>query len=533
MKRQSAMEGQRGVWEQHWREIARRVLPYADLFSEERTPGEKRTEYLYDATAMLALEKFAAALDSMLTPRSEMWHELAHPDSLFRDDVTSNRYFDDLNHILFAARYDNDANFSSNIHQVYMQLGAFGTGALMVEDDRKGGIRYRALHLGEFWIAEDWQGRVDTFHRKYKYTVRQAAQRWGEDKLPEKLKGALKNEPDRQFEFIHCIKPNDERKRDRNDYRGMAFASYHVCCETRTLMGEGGYRTWPVPVSRYVQAPREVYGRSVAMSVLPDIKMLNEMSKTSIMAAQKALNPPLMLPDDGVLASFQTVPGSLNFGGVDSQGRPLVLPLETGLNLPVGLEMENQRREVINDAFLVRLFQILVDAPAMTATEVLERAREKGTLLAPTVGRQQSELLGPLIQRELDILASNDRIPPPPEELVDGEDLVFEIEYDSPLNRAMKADQAIAVIRTLEVAQGMAAFDPGVLNRFNLDEALQTVAKANGMPPKIMRSDDEVKALAEQQAQAQQAQMMAQMATEVGPAVGKTVKDLAQAGVQI
>ena len=40
----------------------------------------------------------------------------------------------------------------------------------------------------------------------------------------------------------------------------------------------------------------------------------------------------------------------------------------------------------------------------MTATEVLERAREKGALLAPTMGRQQSEALGPMIEREIDIL---------------------------------------------------------------------------------------------------------------------------------
>ena len=36
---------------------------------------------------------------------------------------------------------------------------------------------------------------------------------------------------------------------------------------------------------------------------------------------------------------------------------------------------------VINDAFLVTLFQILTETPEMTATEVIERTREKGALL--------------------------------------------------------------------------------------------------------------------------------------------------------
>ena len=146
------------------------------------------------------------------------------------------------------------------------------------------------------------------------------------------------------------------------------------------------------------------------MIVLPDIKMLNEMSKTVIRAAHKTVDPPLLLHDDGVLGLSRggrpnLDPGALNVGGIDDQGRPKVLPLQTGARPDLGLELMEQRRKVINDAFLVTLFQILVEGPAMTATEVLERAKEKGALLAPTMGRQQSEALGPMIERELDILA--------------------------------------------------------------------------------------------------------------------------------
>jgi hypothetical protein len=71
-------------------------------------------------------------------------------------------------------------------------------------------------------------------------------------------------------------------------------------------------------------------------------------------------------------------------------------------------------RAIINDSFLVTLFQILIDSPQMTATEVLQRAQEKGALLSPTMGRQQSEFLGPTIERELDVLAQQGMIPPMP-----------------------------------------------------------------------------------------------------------------------
>ena len=509
---QEQMAADRGVWEEHWRQIARRVLPSADLFSEKRTPGEQRTEYIYDSTAPLALEKFAAALESMLTPRSETWHSLTTRDEGLAEAVEVKRWLEAVNARVFSARYDPRANFASQMHELYMQLGAFGTAGMIVEADPRGGIRYRAMHLGEFWIAEDWQGRIDTLHRRYTMTLRQIGQRWGQDKIPEKFRQGYDKNPERTVEVIQCIRPNAERNTRRAGYRGMAFASYHVCVESRTLLHEGGYRSWPAPVSRYVTAPREKYGRSPAMTVLPDIKMLNQMSKTTIRAAHRSVDPPLLLADDGVLAAFQAQPNALNYGGVDDQGRQRVIPLQTGANFPLGLEMEDQRRQVINDAFLVRLFQILVDTPQMTATEVLERAREKGTLLAPTVGRQQSELLGPLITREIDILHDQGLLPDAPPDLIDGGDMVLEIEYDSPLNRAMKADQGIALVRTLESIAPLAQINPGVLDRINADEALKLLAEVNGLPARILVSDREMQAKQAAAAEAQQAQALLQAA---------------------
>ena len=105
--------------------------------------------------------------------------------------------------------------------------------------------------------------------------------------------------------------------------------------------------------------------------------------------------------------------------------------------------------EVINDAFLVTLFQILVDAPQMTATEAMLRAQEKGALLAPTMGRQQSEFLGPLIEREIDILSRAGALPPMPDALVKAGGMV-EVEYQSPLNRAQRSEEGVAILRTLE-----------------------------------------------------------------------------------
>ena len=148
------------------------------------------------------------------------------------------------------------------------------------------------------------------------------------------------------------------------------------------------------------------------------------------------------------------------------------------------------------------LFSILVETPTMTATEVLQRAQEKGALLAPTIGRQQTEMLGPLIEREFDILDAQGLLPPIPDVLVEAQE-EYEIEYVSPLSRAMKAEEGVGILRTLEMVQPIAAVDPGVMDNFDTDEITRILADTNGAPQRILRGDDEVAEMRGQRNQAQ------------------------------
>jgi hypothetical protein len=515
--------GDRANWDNYWREIAERVLPRENWFNTDTTQGEKKTEKVFDATAILALERFAAAMESMLTPRTQKWHKLTVQDPSLKENAEVNRYLDEVTNILFQVRYSPKANFASQAHENYMSLGAFGSGALFIDDLMGQGIRYRSIHLSELYFAENHVGVVDKIHRKFQMTARQAAQKWGVDKLSEKVKGALEKNPEQKFEFLHCVKPNEDLMVGRKDYRGMSYASYYLEYETKHMISEGGYRTFPYAVSRYVTAPKEIYGRSPAMTVMPDIKMINEMSKTVMRAAHKMVDPPLLLLEDGVLQAFSTRPGALNYGGVDDQGRQLVQPLQNNARVDIGLEMMEQRRKVINDAFLITLFQILVDAPNMTATEAMLRAQEKGALLAPTMGRQQSEMLGPLIERELDILGTAGVLPPMPDVLVEmgGE---VEVEYVSPLARSQRAEEGVAILRTLESVSPLAQIDPSVLMVFNPEMIARELAEINGVPAKVLRSREEVDAMKDQQMQDMQAQQLLAAA----PIAANSAKTLAE-----
>lgn len=533
IKRHAKAEGDRGTWESHWEEIARRVLPnYAGTFQGQgtRTVGQKNTEDMVDATAALALSRFSAAMESMLTPRNSTWHHLVPSEKTLMKDRDTRVWFDNLNDRLFKYRYAPKANFASQQHEIYMSLGAFGTGCLYI-DQLTGygnkGLRYASVHLGEIYFLENHQGIIDTAMRKFELTARQALQKFGADKLPEDIAKAAGDsaKSDTKFWFIHCVKPREEAEGydpQRKDMQGMPIASYYIAVAKKKMVQNGGHHTFPYAISRYVVAPGELYGRSPAMLALPAIKVLNEQKKTVLKQGHRVVDPVLLVHDDGVLDTFSLKPGALNAGGVSADGKTLVHALPTG-NLALAKEMMEAERAIINDAFLVTLFQILVDNPQMTATEVLERSREKGALLSPTMGRQQSEAQGPMIEREIDLMMMQGLVDPMPPALLEarGE---FDIEYDSPLSRAQKAEGAAGTMRTIQWAAEIVNVtqDPSVMDNFDFDVIVPELGEINAMPARFMSSPDSVAKKRQGRQQSADTQQM----IDAAPAAASVVKTM-------
>ena len=515
----STIESKRGIWEKHWEEVAQKVLPYysTSFYTQGNTvPGQQRGQDQYDVTANAALWKFAAAMESMLTPANSKWHRLraTDPNLMKRRDVQL--WFDSVNDTMFHYRYSPHSGYQANQHDGYVSLGAFGTGCLFVDQFRDPtnpgmrGLRYRNIHLGELFFAANFQGQIDKVYRRYKMTLRQIAQKWGEDKMPDTLKEQYKSKPENETMVVHIVKPRMNRDPGKIDAKNYRFASYYIIKESRTLMEEGGYRCFPYATSRYITAPGELYGRSPAMNVLPAIKVLNEEKKTVIKQGHRIVDPVLLAHDDGILDGFSLKPGAVNYGAVNSSGQRLVHELPTG-NIAIGKELMDDERMAINDAFLVTLFQILVETPQMTATEVLERAREKGALLSPTMGRFQSESIGPQIEREFDLLMWQGLIPQPPQALIEA-NAEYKAEYDAPLNRAMRSDEAAGTMRSMQWAAEIAAQtqDPSVMDWFDTDAIMPELLAINGAPFRFSRDPEAVAQLRQGRQQAQASQQLTQ-----------------------
>ena len=523
--------GLRGNWNSHWTEIAQRIFPMESWlfqnFSQLNSQGDKRNFEIFDSTGVLALSRFGAILDSLLTPRDQFWHQIKPSDEKLLKDKATRLWFEQVNNILFEERYAPTSNFAAQNQGQYLSLGAYGTGILFI-DRLAGGkaLRYKHSHLSENYIQENHQGLIDRNYRHFMLTARQAVLMFGVENLPENITSMWERFPDRQFYFLHCVRPNDDKDMARKDYRSMEYASYYVSIEGRKICGRGGYTSFPYAISRYYQAPNEAYGRSPAMDILPALKTLNEQKKTMLKQGHRVVDPVLLAHDDSIIDGFSLAPGAINAGGISADGRRLVDALPTG-NVQAGKELMDDERSLINDTFLVSLFQILTENPQMTATEVLEKTREKGILLAPTIGRQQSEYLGPMITRELDLLSQMPGKIPPQTPLMRKARGDYKIIYDSPITRTQKAEWAAGAQRTiqtlLELAQ--ATQDPSYLYYIDMDHAAPIIAAINGTPASWIRSADDVQRMKAQLAK----QRQMESAVQAAPAVAGAMKAHAQA----
>lgn len=524
LRDQSTFETQRSTFDTMNQRIADLIWPAAALFhTQVATQGERRDQFNFDATGSLALPRFAAAVESILCPRTQMWHELAPMEDALAKLPSVRRYTEALNKALFRARYAAPAGFTFATGEHFQSLGAFGNGCTFLDDDVGRSLRYRAMFPGAIWVATDHAGRVNRVHRKLTLTARQAQGLFAAP--PKPVTDALKKNPEQSFAFLHCVMPRKDVDPARRDFRGMGFASYYLMVGHPDWLEEGGYRRMPYLFSRFSTAPGETYGRGPASMVLPTLNTANEQAKTLLRAGQRSLDPPIMTVDDDALEGFNLKSGALNSGYLDANGNPLAVPFNSGVNLPWGVEATNDSRAIINDAFFVTLFQILIQSPQMTATEALLKAQEKGELLGPSVGRQQSEYIEPTIERELDILSQVPRLlPDMPPELAEAGGLL-RVKHASPLDKLRRAGEGAAMLRHVEAITPVAQFKPEVLDGIDWTKWGRTLADIQGVPMEVQLSEDEAGEVAAGNAEQQQTQQLLQAA----PLAGKAALDLAKA----
>lgn len=491
----------RAPWEGVWREIDERVNPLGAGGWDKTTPSVRGAGN-FDVTAVESLDRFQAAMAAITVPFQTQYIRPRFADKDLDKLPSVRRWCERAGDRLYAIRYAPHTGFRVQSGEDMRQLGSYGTGPLWTGERRGVGLFYKALHLSECYFDEDFSGQIDTVHRRYERSARQLAQEFGRDALTQKMRDALDhNKADEKFEILHVVCPNGDMQSGALDRRGMPVDSIHIAIAEKTILRRAGFHSMPISVSRHVTGPGDIYGRSPAVKVLPTIKGVNAMQQTNLRAGHKMVDPALAFYDDDGITSLVTKPGGANPGLVNERGQLLVQPMPTGSQLPIGMEMVEAERQVIRTAFLEDFFKILTNpGDRMTATQVLEMVAKQGVLVAPYAGRYETEKQNPVTQRDLELAMRAEQIEPfPPEVLEAG--AWPTIDYDNPLSRMARAEEAAGLTRWIEAMTPLANVDPGVFDHIDTDEAAPGLADVLGVRPSWIATPDKVAAKRQQRSE--------------------------------
>jgi hypothetical protein len=513
----SRLMEKRSNFESHWQEVADLMLPRKAEITKERARGDKRHTQIFDATAVHALELLAASLHGMLTSSANRWFSLRYRETGLNESDEAKEWLEDAT----SRMYDiiSKSNFQQEIFECYHDLIAFGTSCLMIEEDQEDTLLFSARHIKELYIQENKKGYADTIYRRFKMPAQAAVSKFGFENVSREIQNISNKNPFDDVDLVHVVRPRVGYDPNKKDKKNMPFESIYFEYGSGHIISLGGFLENPYVIPRYLKASTEQYGRSPGMNALPDVKVLNKMVENSLKAAAKQIDPPLLIPDDGMLAPIRMSPGSINYYRSGSRDR--IEPLNINANTSITINNENQRRDAINKMFHIDQL-VVTENRNMTATEVLQRQEEKMRILGPVLGRLQSELLSPMIIRIFNILLRREMFMPAPEILGQQE---LNIEYVSPMALAQRGQELQSLMRGLEIFGSLAQTMP-VMDYIDEDGLVKNIISILGLPAKVIKSDQEVQEIREGRAQqeaqmAEQQQQMAetQMAKNAAPMV--------------
>lgn len=515
IKRHKQLLAERASWDSHWRQIDEQLGQRdARFLTTDRNRGERANLKVLNNTPTLASRILRYGMFSGNSSPASPWYDMSTQNpSLNKTGAVKSYLYETSSRI-------RDVFLKSNLYNVlpdvYGSAGDYGTGAMAVLEDEQSVIRCYSFPIGSYCLATGPDGRVNTFYREFSYTVGQLVKEFGIENVSDAVKSLFNaGTTETWIDCVHAIEPNTDRDPSQATAKHKPFRSvyFEKAGSDDKLLRESGYDEFPIMAPRWDSRELDVYGHGPGMLALGDMKMLQLLEKRKLQAIDKLVNPALAVDSQLRNQRISMLPGDIvHISGLSNSGGAGIRPIyEINPHIQELNSVIAATEERINKAFYRDVLQLFIgyEGPMMTATEVNARTQDKLVALGPVLMKLNEELLDPLIERTYAIMLRRGLLPEPPPEL-QGEAL--KIDYISVIAKAQKLVDTAGLERLAGFVGNLAGAVPGVLEKVDWDNAVDSYADMVGVPPAVILSADAVKAKRDAAAKAQaQQQMMANM----------------------
>lgn len=558
-RRYEAMKRNKSPWIQIYDTIARYVLGRRNFMTQyELLPQDYFDSYLFDTTAISANHLLASSNVGALWPSGaktftiEILPEMVNQ---IQDTQEVEAYFEFVTKTLANIMDNPKAGFLTTLEEYMIEQGAFGTSAIIVEeqDDLHVPVVYRPVSARDIFIDMNGKYQVDTVYIKRRMTLRQIQKEYGTASFTDGEIGDLDDYTNfKKFDIIIAIQPREDYNLNSPTNLNFPYSSIHIDYTRNRILRESGYKEMPVFVGRFWHTLNELYGRGPAVVALPDIRELNQLRYDLICASEKLMFPPVSVIDGTIMGNgiVDLSAKGINVVSVSGKmqgysGKPIEQTIDVG-NPQWAFTRLQDLIQTIKDHFFLDRIMDLNNETRMTLGEANIRNQLRGQSLNTIYSRQEKEVLEPAIERTFNICLGKgllgtikgsleeaklmmQGIQPMyiPDAIVErmmkGQD-VYRVRFISPASQIRNAQELAGITQTLQMAQELAQVKPDVLDWIDEDFTFRTMAQLAGAPTKMIKSTQEVAVSRQQQAAAQQQQQQMEQALQGAQALSHVSK---------
>lgn len=478
-------------WDTEWQEIGDLVYQRKNSITIEQSKGNNRTVRVYDTTAGQALEDYVMGIWTFLF--QGRWIQLESTNRSIKDLDVVRQFWGEVASLLLEQLAT--SNFDQQSVEALYDHGGFGTMCFFAEEGKDTLFNFKTIPVGNFYIIENNKGIADVVIFDFEFTARQAVDEWGEENVHDNIKkdlGELKavttsgggKTQEKKYKFIQMVSPRNHFDSTKLDKLNKPIASFIVDETNKVVVNEGGFDEMPLMTPRFQKSNTEIYGRSPAKRMMPTIKMVNRMEKTSLKAHEKEVDPPVIMPHDTANTyGISTDPGGrIYYDGRNPLNKPEPFKINARIQ-EVEVKIDRKRAE-IKAAFFGEMFDALGDRKNMTATEVLERIKKQIILFIPIFGRLAQEYLNPLVDRLIGIAFRAGALPPIPDEVQFAPD--FNVIFNNRITTLIKLLENESLTLTMEQLGPLFQAFPQMLDNFDADAMARGISTNNNLPEEFL-----------------------------------------------